>query len=175
MQNIVCRDDASADRAVRLLKQKKAGRLTFLPLSSLRVSKRSPDPRLSQEEGFLAEAVRCVTIRPAYEIAVEYLLSGVIIVDSLKNASRIAARYRGYRCVTLEGELVSTGGAITGGSYKRAAAEFSTERKEFQMSNRRSVQTASKETDWNASRRICGIKSPKRKRGRKMRNEKRNG
>ncbi len=120
MQNIVCRDDASADRAVRLLKQKKAGRLTFLPLSSLRVSKRSPDPRLSQEEGFLAEAVRCVTIRPAYEIAVEYLLSGVIIVDSLKNASRIAARYRGYRCVTLEGELVSTGGAITGGSYKKS-------------------------------------------------------
>lgn len=49
----------------------------------------------------------------------EYLLSGVVIVDTLDSASRIAARYRGCRCVTLEGEIVSPAGAITGGSYRK--------------------------------------------------------
>lgn len=57
MQNIICRDDASADQAVRLLKQKKAGRLTFLPVSSLRVSPRRYEEELFREKGFLAAAL----------------------------------------------------------------------------------------------------------------------
>lgn len=119
MQNIICRDDTSADQAVRLLKQKKAGRLTFLPVSSLRVSPRRYEEELFREKGFLAAASQCVTTLPPYVRAVEYLLSGVVIVDTLDSASRIAARYRGCRCVTLEGEIVSPAGAITGGSYRK--------------------------------------------------------
>ncbi len=122
MQNIICRDDLSAEQAIRLLKKNRAGRLTFLPLASLKTSNWRFDPGIFHEEGFLAAAAECVTSEKEYEKAVKYLLSGVVIVDTLEHASRISKKYTGCRYVTLEGELINPSGAITGGAYRKNSA-----------------------------------------------------
>ena len=119
MQNIVCRDDSSADQAIRLLKKYRAGRLTFLPLDSLRLQHKNLSTGLLKEDGFLAAASDCVQIAPQYRKITEYLLSGVIIIDTLENAVKISKKYKNYRYVTLEGELVNPAGAITGGAYRK--------------------------------------------------------
>ena len=119
MQNIVCRDDASAKQAIGLLKKNRAGRLTFLPMESLRAGHNRPDASLSKEEGFLAAAADCVQTEERFRNALEYLLSGVAVVDTLDSAVRISKRHRGFRYVTLDGELVNPAGAITGGAYRK--------------------------------------------------------
>ncbi len=119
MQNIVCRDDTSAEQAVRLLKKHKAGRLTFLPVKSLRTQPRRYDPSLFQQEGFLGLAADRVRIGAEHQKIVEYLLTGVVVVDTLESAVRISKKYGSCRYVTLEGDIVNPAGAITGGAYKK--------------------------------------------------------
>ena len=86
MQNIICDSDQSANMAVRSLKVRKAGRLTFLPLGSLRVPKRKTDESLTQEAGFVGIAADCVKFDVRYKNVVEYLLGGIVIVKNLKDA-----------------------------------------------------------------------------------------
>ena len=119
MQNIICSDESCAKDAVRLLKKYKAGRLTFLPLSGMRTDQRRHDASLQGEEGFLAEAADCVQTEDRFQRIVEYLLSGVAVIDTLDHAVKFSAKHRNFRCVTLDGESVSPAGAITGGAYRR--------------------------------------------------------
>ena len=119
MQNIICSDETCAKKAVRLLKQKRAGRLTFLPLSGMRTGKRHRDGSVRGEEGFLAEAADCVETEERFGGIVEYLLSGIAVIDTLDHAVEFVRRHRNFRCVTLDGEFVSPAGAITGGAYRR--------------------------------------------------------
>ena len=119
MQNIICSDESCAKDAVQLLKKHKAGRLTFLPLSGMRTGQRRHDASLQGEEGFLAEAADCVRTEEKFRRIVEYLLSGVAVIDTLDHAVKFSAKHRNFRCVTLEGESVSPAGAITGGAYRR--------------------------------------------------------
>lgn len=143
MQNIVCRDDASANQAIRLLKKHRAGRLTFLPLESLRVQSRSYDASLFKENGFLAIATDCVQVSPQYRKITEYLLSGVVIIDNLENAVKISKRYKSYRYVTLEGELVNPAGAITGGAYRKNTEGGILDRKKRLRQLEESIQSSS--------------------------------
>ncbi|MDD6311533.1 MAG: chromosome segregation protein SMC [Firmicutes bacterium] len=123
LQNIVCEDDESAKRAIRSLKENKAGRMTFLPLSSIRVGK-SRTPDAPSEKGFVGFGPECVTFDDKYSEVIEYLLGRVVIVDTMDNAVRISKKLRGMRIVTLEGEIINAGGAITGGKYKNKTANI---------------------------------------------------
>ena len=119
LQNIVCEDDRSAQTAIRALKNNKAGRLTFLPIKSMRESNTNYDHRLMKEEGFKGFGVQCVKFDPKYQRVMEYLLGRVIIVDTLDHAVRLSkSAGGGLRFVTLEGEVINSGGAITGGTYR---------------------------------------------------------
>lgn len=122
VQNIICHDDRSAGDAIRLLKVRRAGRLTFLPIESMRVASRRADSRLAGEEGFIGIAADCVDYSPKYEKAMEYLLGSIAVVKTLDDALRISKKYNGLRYVTLEGEFVNPAGAITGGSQKSSNA-----------------------------------------------------
>ncbi len=124
LQNVVCEDDKSAQRAVAALKSARAGRLTFLPISSV---KSSPvrDSYISSVEGFVGFGSECVDYDPKYRPVVEYLLGRVVVVDNLQNAIKASKRSSGgLRFVTLEGEIINTGGAITGGAYKNKTANL---------------------------------------------------
>ena len=123
MQNIICDDDACAKKAIISLKQAKAGRLTFIPLKSIRHYK--PNADVSGLPGFLGYADECVSFDSKYKAAFEYLLGRVVIADSMDNAVAMSKKAgAGLRFVTLEGEIISNAGAITGGKYKNKTANL---------------------------------------------------
>ncbi len=123
VQNIVTTDSATAERAISLLKQNRAGRLTFLPLSDIRPSVPDFEERIRRMAGFKGFATELVRFDEANRPAIDYLLGRVIVVDELQNAVRMAREVRtGFRFVTLEGDLVTAQGAMTGGSSKNTVA-----------------------------------------------------
>lgn len=118
LQNIVCSEDKDAQAAISALKQNKAGRLTFLPVQSIKANPVPRDQNLIQGEGFLGFASDCIRFDPKYQTVMEYLLGRVIVVDKLSNALLLSKKAQGnLRFVTREGEIINTGGAITGGAY----------------------------------------------------------
>ena len=123
LQNIVCEDDNSAKIAINSLKQHKAGRMTFLPVKSV-TGRAVRENHLKSEAGFIGFGPDCVNYDDKYENIVNYLLGRVILVDSMDNAVKISKKTAGYRFVTLEGEVINAGGAITGGKYKNKTANI---------------------------------------------------
>lgn len=125
-QNIVCDSDEDAKAAVRALKENRAGRCTFLPIRSVRSRKADVERRVEQIEGYLGLAVDLISFDSEYEGVLNYLLGRVAIVDNLDNAvslSKIPGA-GGLRFVTLDGEVINTSGAITGGKFKNSTANL---------------------------------------------------
>lgn len=131
LQNIVCENDESAKAAIRALKANKAGRLTFLPVSSVR-GRTSYEERLRQEAGFRGFGPECLTFDPKYQGIISYLLGRVVIVDDMDHAVRMSKKGGGLRFVTLDGEVINAGGAITGGKYKNKTANILDRKAEIQ-------------------------------------------
>ncbi len=123
LQNIVCDDDDSARRAIRSLKENRAGRLTFLPMSSIRSSRRW-DEALEKEPGFIGFGPECVEFDEKYTAVMDYLLGRVILVEHMDEAIRISKKAKGMRLVTLDGEIINPAGAITGGRYRNKTADI---------------------------------------------------
>ena len=124
LQNIVCQDDRSAQNAIVKLKENKAGRLTFLPVSSIKGYNNNYEGKLEHEAGFKGFGVDCIEFDSKYTSVMEYLLGRVVIVDTMDNAVRLSKKANGLRFVTLEGEIINAGGAITGGRYKNKTANL---------------------------------------------------
>jgi len=118
-QNIVVRDENDAKCCIEYLKSSREGRATFLPLTA--VKGRSADAaRIRNEAGYIGVAADLVSCDAQYDDVVAQLLGNIIIVDNLDNASAIHRKFRyAYNLVTLEGERLSPGGAMTGGSIGR--------------------------------------------------------
>lgn len=131
LQNIVCEDDEHAKAAIRALKANKAGRLTFLPVSSVR-GRTSYDERLRQEAGFRGFGPECLHYDAKYQGIISYLLGRVVIVDDMDHAVRMSKKGGGLRFVTLDGEVINAGGAITGGKYKNKTANILDRKAEIQ-------------------------------------------
>lgn len=121
VQNIVTETDADAKAAIQFLKEQKGGRATFLPLDGLRFSLLPERYRqYLQGEDVVGLASQLVKYDPRYAPAVQYLLGRVIVTRTLDKAVALSKHIRGYnRIVTLEGDIISPGGAITGGSLSR--------------------------------------------------------
>ena len=125
VQNIVCEDDESAQTAITTLKNNKAGRLTFLPLKSIKPSNMNYDSGIKNAVGFKGFGVECIKFESKYKSVMEYLLGRVIIVDKLEHAVKLSKNTSGgLRFVTLEGEVINSGGAITGGTYRNNTANL---------------------------------------------------
>jgi len=134
LQNVVCADDQSAQRAVAALKKAKAGRLTFLPVKSIRGGKSNQVQNLADMDGYRGLAVDCVEFDNRYQNVMEYLLGRVVIVDSLEHAVRMSKKSAsGLRFVTLEGEVINASGAITGGMYKTNTTNLLSRKAEIQQ------------------------------------------
>jgi chromosome segregation protein len=132
LQNIVCDDDESAKAAIRYLKQNKAGRLTFLPIRSLRPPEGKRDARVANAAGSLGYAADRVEYDAEFAPVFEYLLGRVVIVDTLENAVRISKENRGgLRYVTTEGEVINAAGAMTGGAFRNKTANLLERRAEI--------------------------------------------
>jgi len=118
MQNIVTETDADAAFLIEYLKSRKYGRLTFLPLSTVKVHNFS-DRKVLREKGVLGIASEVIGFDEKYYPVVANLLGSTLVVDTMKNAVEISRRYKyGFRIVTLEGEILSPQGSLTGGSHR---------------------------------------------------------
>lgn len=122
IQNIVTEDEDTAKRLIEFLKRQKAGRATFLPLTSIKSFGELKTPGLMEEEGVIATADFLVTAEKKYEIVAKSLLGRILVVDHIDHAVKIAKKYHhSIRMVTLEGELLVPGGAISGGAFKNSS------------------------------------------------------
>lgn len=147
IQNVVCEDDGDAKRAVGALKANSAGRMTFLPVKSIRASSRR-DESLRKEKGFVGFGPECVSFDERYRNIAEYLLGRVVIVDNMDNAVRLSKKSGGMRVVTLEGEIINAGGAITGGRYRNRTANILDRKSEItRLEKEISEKTAHRERD----------------------------
>ena len=119
IQNIVTEDEETAKNMIRFLKKNRAGRATFLPLTSIKNPQEFKNPEVLKEKGVIGMADELVKIDKKYKDVAKSMLGRIVVVDNVDNAVRIAGKYRhSIRMVTTEGELLVPGGAISGGAFK---------------------------------------------------------
>lgn len=121
LQNIVTQTEEDAKKAIEYLKSNKLGRATFLPISSV-IGKNFDSAtlgRITRSEGFCGVASGLIQYDSKYEGIIANLLGKVIVVGSLDNAIRMARSFGySFRIVTLDGDILSTGGSMSGGSLE---------------------------------------------------------
>ncbi len=116
INNIVVEHADVARDAIRYLNAKQAGRVTFLPLDTVRPSPGDRAGSILNEPGVVGRVIERVQFDGRVAVAMEYLFSDTVIVEGLDAAVRIARGKNAYpRMVTLDGEVVSSSGAVTGG------------------------------------------------------------
>jgi chromosome segregation protein len=119
IQNIVTEDEETAKRMIGFLKKTRAGRATFLPLTSITKPQQFKNPEALKEKGVIGMADELVKIDKKYRNVAKAMLGRIVVVDNVDNAVKIARKFDyGIRMVTLEGELLVPGGAISGGAFK---------------------------------------------------------
>ena len=136
MQNMITDDENAAKRAIKFLKEKRAGRATFLPLTSVK-GNRLDDKSLCNEEGFVAVGCDIVKYDSKYETVIKYLLGRVCIAENIDLAANIAKKY-GYKfkICTLDGQVINAGGSFTGGSASKSAGILSRKNEIEQLSTK---------------------------------------
>ena len=119
--NIVVDNSECAKTAIKYLNDEKIGRVTFLPLDTLKPKEIDIDTKntLNNEIGFIGIASNLIKYNSLYSNIVSNILGNVIVVDNIDNANRISKiiNHR-YKIVTLNGEVLHVGGSITGGFNK---------------------------------------------------------
>ena len=125
IQNIVVQDETAAKRAIALLKERGAGRATFLPLTNIRANPiRESD--LSGRGGYVGLASELVQCEERYRAVMDSLLGRTVVAEDIDAAAAIAKAYGyRYRAVTLDGQVVNAGGSLTGGSVNKNASILS--------------------------------------------------
>ncbi len=122
IQNIVTQDEAVAKKMIRMLKDTKGGRATFLPLTSVKDRGEFNKPEVRNEKGFIGMASELVKADKKYSDVIGQLLGAIIVADHVDNALAMAKKYNYLlRIVTLEGEYLTPGGALAGGAFKNAS------------------------------------------------------
>ena len=119
-QNVVTATPDDARYLIEYLKVNKLGRMTFLPITSVKPREQSAAVTSAlNERGALGVANKLVSYDKQYENVISNLLGNTLIVDTLENATKIADKYRfAFKMVTLDGDVFNTQGAMTGGSRR---------------------------------------------------------
>ncbi len=121
---LVVEDDAIAAAGIELLKQKRAGRATFLPLNKIQPGRTPGKGELRNLAGCVDFAFNLVDFEPRYREIFAFVFGTTVVFETLSAARR---HMRDYRIVTLDGELLETSGAMTGGSSgSRSGIHFGT-------------------------------------------------
>jgi chromosome segregation protein len=122
IQNIVTEDETCAKELITYLKKNKFGRATFLPLTNMQAGSGMREDKVLKEPGVIGIGSSLVEADKKFDALIDYLLGRIIVVDDIDHATAIARKYHySLRLVTLEGELLTPGGSISGGAYKNAS------------------------------------------------------
>ena len=124
-QNVVTEDENAAKRAIAFLREKRLGRATFLPLTTIKGRDFNGLNRIQNMTGFVDLAINLVSFESRLNKAMSSLLGTTVIVDSGENATAIArAMNYNVRIVTLDGTQINPGGSYAGGAGKRNSTTF---------------------------------------------------
>ena len=115
IQNVITETAEDAQNGIAFLKKHRAGRVTFLPLDILR-GRRFDDDALLDQPGVIGIAEELIDYDLTYQTAMRHLLGNTLVIEDLDAAIALTRRFRPTaRLVTLDGEVINTSGAITGG------------------------------------------------------------
>ena len=122
IQNVITETAEDAQNGVAFLKKHRAGRVRFIPLDMIR-GRRFNDEALLKQSGVIGIATELIDYDTKYEIAMQYLLGTTLVVEDLDTAIALTRQFRpNVRFVTLDGEVIDTSGAITGGQTSQKQA-----------------------------------------------------
>ncbi|MBW4858708.1 MAG: chromosome segregation protein SMC [Clostridiaceae bacterium] len=125
IQNVLTNTEEDAKKAIQYLKKNKLGRVTFLPLTSIKGRKLNINIKEIENDGAIGIASQLVEFDERYRNVFEYLLGRTLIVEDIDSAMKIARKYKhSVRIVTLAGELFNPGGSITGGSTSKSSTNI---------------------------------------------------
>lgn len=121
--DLIVPDEGHAKRAIQLLKERRLGRATFQPVTLMRPSDKTTDLRqVLVSKGVVGLASELVSCDSKVRPVVDSLLGRVVVVEDVDVALGLA-RTRGWsRLVTLDGEVVYSSGAVSGGASQRQGA-----------------------------------------------------
>jgi chromosome segregation protein len=117
LQDVIVDKWEDAETAIAYLKRTHGGRATLLPLDTIRPASRAQPP---SDKGIRGVATDLVVCESRLQPIAEFLLGRTVIVDDLPLARQVLPSLRGgFQIVTLEGDLVRSGGSVSGGSVSR--------------------------------------------------------
>lgn len=131
VDNIIVETSENAKHAIHFLKQNNAGQATFLPLKDIqsRYIKQEHLDVLGELEGFVGIASKLINVDPKMQPVIDALIGQVIIAGTIDDAIRISKyTYQLYKIISLDGDVVFPGGAITGGSERNTVPSFNLEK-----------------------------------------------
>lgn len=113
---IITLDEEKAKEGIRYLKENKLGRATFFPINIIKSKYLNIDINFDGYKGIASDFVKT---NEKYKNIIENQLGNILVVDNLDNASLLAKKINyQYRIVTLSGEIIHSGGSLTGGINK---------------------------------------------------------
>lgn len=126
-QHVIVQDEPTGRKAIQFLKERRLGRATFLPIDVIkpRLIPGHDVGRAESLDGFIGIASELIKYDNLYTSVIRHILGNVVVARDMKAAQQIARalNYR-FRIVTLEGDVVNPGGAMTGGSIKQKQSQI---------------------------------------------------
>ena len=122
IQNVVTDTQETARDIIEYLKANKLGRVTFLPLSAMGSGRKTDFGGADAEPGVIGTAASLIKCKDEYRALAENLLGNVLVMDTVDHAIALSKKHRySYHIVTLDGEYLAPGGAISGGAFKNSS------------------------------------------------------
>lgn len=133
ISNVITETEKIAKDLIGYLKSNKLGRITFLPLNIINGKRISVDNRVTDIDGYLGIASEIIEFDNKYTKVIDYVLGRTLICSNMDSAFKIA-KITGYKhkIVTLEGEVLNAGGALTGGSIKGKTSNILSRKREIE-------------------------------------------
>ncbi len=136
MQFVVTQDDIQARKAIKFLRDNRAGRATFLPVSIMEPRTLRQEHHLicQNSDGYLGVLSDYVTSEKQIDNVILNQLGNVILADTLQHASAISkATFTRYKVVTLDGDIINVGGSLTGGLLNRKNHSAMAQKRELEQ------------------------------------------
>lgn len=125
VQHIVTETENDAKRAIAYLKENRAGRATFLPISAIR-AREFRETGLEDQYGFVSLAADLVSADAKYTEIIRAQLARTVVAEDMDCAIAMAKKYNyRFRIVTLDGQVINAGGSMTGGSRAQSVGILS--------------------------------------------------
>lgn len=130
-QDIVVKNADTGKKCIEILKERKLGRASFLPMDKIRVS--GNPVKLPRKEGVIGFAADIVKYNKEIAKVIQFVFGNSVVVENMGIGTQLLKEGFNSRIVTLEGDIISAGGRMTGGSNLRNRDELLERKKELKV------------------------------------------